>query len=247
MRYLGGKARIAKRIESLILRYRGECTHYYEPFVGGANTLAFNARHFPLVTINDSHKDLMLLYAAIRDVWEPPSEVPRNLYSSLRHARSSALRGFVGFSCSFSGKWFGGFAEMGKRNKTPFPIGCKANLLALRPLLRRAWLRNGDYADLPPPERELKTLVYCDPPYDGTTGYSGAAFDTPRFWEHMQSWVRAGARVLVSEESAPANWRPIAAFDRAGFVRRDKTGDRRQEFVFVHETLAEEEGLPFAF
>lgn len=37
MRYVGGKSRIAKHIEKVILDHKGERTRYIEPFMGGGN------------------------------------------------------------------------------------------------------------------------------------------------------------------------------------------------------------------
>jgi DNA adenine methylase len=48
-------------------------------------------------------------------------------------------------------------------------------------------------------------VVYCDPPYAGTTAYAGApTWDAEKFWTTMRRWSADGATVFVSEYSAPA-------------------------------------------
>ena len=62
-----------------------------------------------------------------------------------------------------------------------------------------------DFKNLNIPEN---ALVYCDPPYAGTTGYNGEDFDSNRFWE----WARFLSKthlVAVSEYNAPDDFVPI--------------------------------------
>ena len=52
------------------------------------------------------------------------------------------------------------------------------------------------------------SVVYCDPPYKGTAGYT-RSFDHDRFWE----WVRECPHpVYVSEYTAPPDIKTVAAF-----------------------------------
>ena len=48
-------------------------------------------------------------------------------------------------------------------------------------------------------------VVYCDPPYEGTTGYKTGAFDHTEFW----AWCRKTAErnsLFVSEYNAPTDF-----------------------------------------
>lgn len=57
-------------------------------------------------------------------------------------------------------------------------------------------------------EIKPNSVVYCDPPYKNTVGYS-MHFDHDKFWQ----WVRANPNpVFVSEYTAPADIKVIAAF-----------------------------------
>jgi hypothetical protein len=51
-------------------------------------------------------------------------------------------------------------------------------------------------------------LVYCDPPYRETEGYSTGSFDHDAFWETMRQWSRDNC-VFVSEENAPKDFRVV--------------------------------------
>lgn len=46
-------------------------------------------------------------------------------------------------------------------------------------------------------------LIYCDPPYENTSGYSTGAFDNAAFWQRVRELSTAGHDVYVSEYRAP--------------------------------------------
>ena len=106
---MGGKSRISKELSEVILSHTDKRDVYIEPFVGGGAMAEKMSAHFAKVILNDLHEDLMLMWDAVLNKgWIPPTEVSFEEYQELRNAEPSALRGFVGFSCSFGGKWFGG-------------------------------------------------------------------------------------------------------------------------------------------
>ena len=52
-------------------------------------------------------------------------------------------------------------------------------------------------------------MIYCDPPYADTTGYSGVdAFDSSKFWDVMREWSKTNT-VYVSEFNAPADFEAV--------------------------------------
>lgn len=107
------------------------------------------------------------------------------------------LTGYVGFACSYSGKWFGGLA----RNKRGEDFCAGASHSIYRDLngLKNAEFLCGDYRDVEVPDG---SVVYLDPPYKGTTGYSTGDFDHDAFWEYVRELSKR-CTVLVSEETAP--------------------------------------------
>lgn len=196
MQYMGGKTRIAKHIAEAILR-TGK-TKYTEPFVGGASVLQRVAPQFSTVIASDACEDLILLYRAVQDGWIPPSEMSKELYDSLKKSEPSALRGFAGFGCSFGGKWFGGLIENSPKHG---PAMTSRSLQKLSETIGHVSFEHLDYRQAPVDEN---TVVYCDPPYSGTTRYSSVEeFDHETFWRTVQLWADSGATVLVSEYTCP--------------------------------------------
>lgn len=203
MQYLGGKAQLAKPIakivNTVITEYKVPI--YYEPFAGALNVAQYvNAPH---LVLSDAHEDLILMWQAVMDGWVPPEEVSREEYQALRNAAPSALRGFVGFACSFGGKWFGGYARNTRtgvsRSYAKSGVASIAKKLRnFQSIPRRIDLVCCRYNDL---VIEPGSFIYCDPPYANTTKYS-LLFDSIQFWD----WVRRQSLlsyVLVSEYAAP--------------------------------------------
>lgn len=63
---------------------------------------------------------------------------------------------------------------------------------------------------------EPNEVLYLDPPYAETAGYrgDGNGFDNAEFWELAQAKAELGARVFVSEYSAPEGWHSVLTFSR---------------------------------
>lgn len=202
MRYLGGKTRLSKRLSEVMLAARDpeQYTTYLEPFVGAGSVFTRMAPHFDRAIAADTHEDLILMWQAVKEGRVPPHELSEAEYQELRNAEPSARRAFAGFGCSFGGKWFGGYARGKGRS---FPDECARGLLKSAPSFRDAEILRADYREFSPGS---DTLVYCDPPYANTTGYSTGDFDSDEFWRTMQEWNNNGALVFVSEYQAPDHW-----------------------------------------
>jgi DNA adenine methylase len=221
MRYMGGKHKIGRQIAEVIQAENPQ--HYHEAFCGAFSV----GKHIiaPKRTGADICLDLILLLEAIRDGWEPPSEVSPEGYALLAEAEPSALRGFVGFGCSFYGKFFGGYAREGCRD---FVGQAKRSMLRLAPLIQGVsfyWEPYWEYAG-------DADVIYCDPPYAGTTNFSSGGFDNNQFWV----WASREARrrtVFVSEYAAPEGW--VAVWQKDYTVTmKDKAGKgiKRVESLF---------------
>lgn len=240
MQYMGGKARIAKQIAEVMLSRTDRRGTYLEPFLGGCNVLPEMAPHFAWKVASDAMADVAMLWAAIRDGWEPPDFVAREQYSALRDAEPSALRGFVGFGCSFGGKWFGGYGA--QRVDAKHPTGhvshgsAKCARLARSSLLGVA-IDQSDYRRYQP---GAGVVAYCDPPYAGTTPYKGAPeWNAQAFWATMRAWVDNGATVFVSEYSAPSDWASVwSKTANVGSLKKDGNAAPVTEHLFMHESQA---------
>ena len=204
MRFVGGKSRVAKDIAGVLLAARTSPGQLiYEPFCGALNVTEAILRMSPTarVVASDAHIDLIEMWEAVQDGWEPPRRVSRDRYDQWRASGPCPERTFVGYGCSFSGKWWGGYAESDGRN---YAAEAARSVERLRPLLDRVDFYDGSYLDQDIPAGHI---VYCDPPYLDTLK-PGARddFDHDEFWK----WVAScPSQCYVSEYQAPPQFREV--------------------------------------
>lgn len=231
MQYMGGKTRQGKYIEEQLLKYKGSCVQYVEPFMGGGSMFARMAPHFPGAALGaDVHPDLMMMmWEALQDGWEPPTEVAREDWYRIKGEGPSALRGFVGFGCSFGGRWFEGYASNGRGDD--FCKAARTGVLRKSAAMREARFLTAPYTALDPGEG---TLVYCDPPYADSKPYSGTEkFDTDAFWATVRRWADNGATTLVSEYTAPEWAEEVWSRDATVTLKSDDNGAKAVERLFL--------------
>jgi DNA adenine methylase len=200
MKYMGSKNKYAKDLLKIILKNRLKNQWYVEPFAGGFNIIdKVDGKRIA----NDINYYLIELFKAIQNGWIPPDEISETEYKDIRNnmdRHPDHLIGFVGFGCSYAGKWFGGYAR-GKNSKGQnrnYCLESKKNILKQKDLIKDIIIKNENYLDLYIPEN---SIIYCDPPYESTTSYK-TEFDHNEFWE----WVRTKSKnnyVFVSEYKAP--------------------------------------------
>jgi DNA adenine methylase len=193
MHYMGGKFRIATKLAAYLESVRNGRI-FIEPFCGGANiTAAMSGTR----VASDLCEDVVLLWSAAANGWEPPTHVSELEYQEAKNGPPSALRGFIGFGCSFGGKFFGGYARSGTRN---YAMNAHNAIMKKAKNLQGVSFLHRPYTECGP----VNSLVYCDPPYANTTqGYSCTSFDSELFWNTMRQWATNGNTVLVSEYVAP--------------------------------------------
>ena len=197
MQYFGGKHRISRDL-ALFIQYF--VTDYYvEPFCGACHVgLKIEA---PNKIFADVNEDLILMYNSLLDGWIPPLSVSKEEYDALRKTAPglTPLRAFAGFGCSFAGKFFGGYARCSRGDD--YAGNARNSLLRdYAGNARNSLYLCSDYRSVPYPEG---SLVYCDPPYAGTTKYYGTPpFSHDYFWQFCRE-LSATCTVLVSEYSAP--------------------------------------------
>ncbi len=229
MGYLGGKHRLAPRIRDLIETLRGERQRYVEPFLGGGSVFAAVAPGFQVAMAGDTHADLVEMWREVGSGrWTPPTVVTQEQYRD-RDSMTPEMRAFVGFWCSFGGKWFAGYARGDGRN---YALQAAVSVMnkALPMLGRRLEACDFEAWD---EMVDAGTVVYCDPPYAGTEPYDGVGrFDHDRFWRVMERWAMRGAVVLVSEYRAPEGWTVTAEWRHLMSVSRT-TRTERVERVFA--------------
>ena len=224
MRYQGGKSRIARAIAEVINAVYGreipdstaDSRIHYSPDGGGSRTFVSlfcgscavesKVRGFDRVILNDRHPYLIALMRGVQEGWEPPDIVTEDEYRFVRDNKDliPALTGFVGFGCSFGGKWFGGYAR--NAGGTNYAAQSKRSLLKDVANLTTARYLNMDYRAVPIPPG---AVVYADPPYRDTTGYTGEKFDSTEFWDYARLIAETGHKIFVSEQQAPDGWRCV--------------------------------------
>lgn len=241
MRYVGGKAKLARFILPVVLKGRKEGQLFVEPFCGGCN---ITTRVTGPRLANDSNPYVVAMFKALRDGWVPPDYVSFNDYEKIRKSPAkypASLVGFVGFACAFAGKFLGTYARNDKgysrrstvRNVTTanYAKNVKRVLLKDSTLLEGVRFANVDYRLLDVPKG---SIVYCDPPYVGTIDYNQAGhFDSVEFW----AWVRnlsMYCKVYVSEYVAPKDFKSVLTMKRSeNFDSNRKGGATKVEKLFV--------------
>ena len=227
MRYLGGKTQIAKHMLPTIAPYlKGR--FLVDAFCGSlAVTLAAGA---PTHCV-DVHPALISMYRALQAGWDPPNTLTREEWEAAKRLPDSdPLKAFAGFGCSFRGLYFSGYA--GGYVGPVSNHGAQAAAAVLRLDFQRLRGREvefhcASFLDLPIVEG---ALLYCDPPYLGTTGYAGTPpFDYTAFVRRVQEWAEVGP-VLVSEYQFPVG-RVVWEKDRA--KKLAVTGERAVEKLFL--------------
>ena len=205
VQYLGGKTRLAKHIAKAILDDTPNRKTYLEPMIGGGSVFTAMAPHFEHAIGADIHPDLIMMYEALANGWVPPSTVTEEEYQALKKAEPSALRGFVGFGCSFGGRWFEGYAR--NTGGTNYAAQSKRSVLKQAKSFDNSVFVCTSYNAFEPQEG---AVVYLDPPYANTKPYSGTPkFDHELFWETARKWRDRGVLVYVSEFNAPKDFEVI--------------------------------------
>ena len=238
MKYMGSKNRHAKELVPILTEYRKSGQTYVEPFVGGFNMI--DKLENPRIA-NDTHPYLIELFQALQKGWVPPDEVTEDEYKDIRENMGSyppALVGFVGFGCSYSGKWFGGYARGNdsKGNPRNYAAESKRNILKQLEKIRNVKIQNDHYLELEVPEN---SIIYCDPPYKGTTQYKDT-FDHEVFWNWVREKVAEGHTVYVSEYSAPKDFICIWMKRVNSSLEKDTGSKQGIEKLFIHKSQVDE-------
>lgn len=241
MKYVGSKNRHAKEILKHILYHRKPNQWYVEPFVGGFNII--DKVTGPRIA-NDDHPYIIPLFQAIQNGWEPPDHITEIEYQHIKNHPEKydpALVGFAGFGCSYSGKWFGGYARGKQSNGKPrnYCLESKKNILQQRDKLHGIVLYNRNYDDFPIPEH---SIIYCDPPYQNTVKYNKTnKFDHKKFWMWCREQINLGHQVYVSEYQAPDDFIEIWN-KKVNNTLNQNTGEKTGiERLFVHISTVKQE------
>lgn len=211
MKYMGSKRRLAKHIAPIIQGFikSGNYKTYIEPFVGGANMIEhIKCENRCGSDINGYLIEALKVIATKPDSF--PNLITEDMYREAQNHKdrfSPAYIGYVGFTMSFGGKFFGGY----RRDKAGTK-GCTENMAtqsrrSKQSAVKQSRLISGvdftchTYKNWAP----KNCVVYCDPPYQGATKYK-SNFNHIEFWNWCQKYARLEYNniILVSEYVAPS-------------------------------------------
>ena len=200
MLYMGSKARIAKHIAPIINEaVKKSNGMLFEPFCGGCNiTPHFAVRAFA----NDLNEDLISLFKDAISGRSFPEYIDIEMYKAAKNGEyDKALTAYIGFCASYNGRYFAGFVgngcptAKGKRDYQKERISSFNKTVRSLRDMPSLTLSSRPYTEMEIPEN---SVVYCDPPYEGTTQYKNGGFDHDKFW-HWAEMMSESNTVFVSE------------------------------------------------
>lgn len=236
MRYMGSKRLIAKYIVPILEEAReNDDTYIVDLFAGGFNLIdKVSGKRIA----NDIDPYITSLFKALQRCWEPPEEVSRELYYDIKNNKDKypkELVGFVGYGCSFGGKFFESYAKGGTNSKgVPRNYCAESRRAVLKQLntLEDVIILNQSYLDVIIPEN---SVIYCDPPYKSTGDYKAVCkFDHDKFWQWCRDKSLEGYKVFISEYNAPNDFECIWEKHKTSTISKGK-GTPSVEKLFVYK------------
>ena len=203
MRYFGGKAKIAKELSVFLQSKIMPNQTFVDLFCGSCNVVSKIQAKERIA--NDLHKELIALHIAVQQGQELPSTISEEEYKSVKLNKENYpdwLVAFVGFGCSFAGKYFGGYARGGGQN---YASCAKNSITKKHTTMDSVKFVTSSYSDVQiPPD----SFIYCDIPYKDTTKYSVGSFDHEAFYKYAKQKQSEGHTVYVSEyeHNVPEGW-----------------------------------------
>lgn len=242
MQYVGSKNRLSKELAPIIQSYiTADIKGYLEPFVGGANMID-KIQCDTKIGI-DLHEELieLLQYAQKNELPETISEDEYKMVKDNRESYPKWYVGLVGFCGSFGAKYFGGFARRYNKDGSLFDVPKQA-INSLRRQSKLEEFKNikfihTSFQELPK-DKIKGYVIYCDPPYRGTTKYKTEEFPYEEFYE----WCREMSEnnvVLVSEYSMPDDFECIWQKELKTSLGSGVNGasdKNRVEKLFIHKS-----------
>ena len=225
---MGSKRRIAKHLVPIISAHRKKGQTYVEPFAGGMNMME-NFRGERIA--NDLNHYVIACFKALQKGWIPPKFVSEDKYKDIKNNKDKYddfLVGYVGVN-TFASKWLGCYPRQSIR-KGDWWKQCLNNIMTQAPKLKGTKFTAGSYETI---QLQKNSVIYCDPPYKGTTGYL-SKINHANFWQWVRDRVAEGHTVFVSEYEAPEDFKTIWCQS----LRNELNESKAKECLFVHESQA---------
>lgn len=223
MKYMGSKNRIAKHILPIMLAEADKqgITTWVEPFVGGGNIIDKVPERFTRIGY-DLNAHTIAAMIGIRDFAEEfPESITEDYYKGIKGSNADPVSSWIRFGCSFGGKFENGLARdlqgIPPRN---FAAESKRNALKQSPKIQTVEFICASYKEI----NANNSLIYCDPPYQGTTGYKTGAFNHEEFFQWCRDMKAKDNVVFVSEYTAPNDFELVWQ----GEVKTNFSANRKQ-------------------
>lgn len=240
---MGSKNRLSKEISPIIQSYidsMDNCKGYLEPFCGGANMI--DKIKCTKKIGCDSHKYLIAFLKALSIGYEPPINITEEEYAYIKTHKneySDELLGYVGFQLSYGAKWFDTFRR-DKVGKRKYDEEAYRNVMKQAPNLKGINFVCCDFRDLPK-DKINGYVIYCDPPYKGTTKYKTGDFP----YEEYYQWCRDMGRhnvILCSEYWMPDDfecvWKKKTTTQiDSGRKANDRKNDRVEKLYIYNKNI----------
>lgn len=228
LQYFGGKARISKPLAEFLNGELDEEQPFVDAFCGSCNVISKINRN-RLRVANDKHEYLIAMWVALQNGWIPPENVSKEDYYYVKNNpdEDKALTGFIGFGCSFAGKWWGGYAKCKNRNyASNAKNSCEKKIGRVSDVQFNA----GDYTSV---EIPYGSLVYCDIPYKDTTKYTTGDFNYEDFYSWCKRLEINGNQVFVSEyaHNVPEDAKVVFSIKSKQDIRNRENGKKTTEEV----------------
>jgi len=201
MIYMGSKNRIAKYILPIMLAEADKqgVTTWIEPFVGGANMIDKVPESYTRIGY-DLNEHTIAAMLGIRDFVEHlPVKVTEEYYKSIKKTPADPISSWVRFVCAFGSVFESTFARCKGSDDSTYCMRGKRNALKQSPKIQSVEFICASYKDV----KVEKSLIYCDPPYQGTSGYKTGSFNHEEFFQWCRDMKAKGNIVFVSEYNAP--------------------------------------------
>lgn len=203
MKYMGSKRRIAKHILPIMLKEAEKhgITTWVEPFVGGGNMIDKVPDAYKRIGY-DINNHVIHAMIGIRDYLDDmPSVVTEEYYKSLKGKDPHFIESWIRFACSFGGKLDNGYARGGGRNHV---LEALKNATKQSPFIQNIDFICDSYENL----SFNNCLIYCDPPYKGTTKYKTESFDYEMFYDWCIEQSKCNI-VFISEYNMPDDFKEV--------------------------------------
>ena len=208
MRYSGSKKNIIKHIIPFLYEHLNGNNYYIEPFVGGCNS--FSAVSYDKKIGYDSNPYVIEMWKHFQMGGKPIMDLTEKEYYDIKNDYiNKSLKypywviGYVGNACSYGSAWFNGYAKFNEKRKENHILesynGTLRQIENFKFFKESSFICN-DYSNIEVPKG---SVIYCDPPYEGTKGYMDGNFDSKSFWDWCIQKKEEGCHVYVSEYNAP--------------------------------------------